>query len=59
MAIIKKPTKSKPKINPMDKKPKTTASKKKPVKKVAGAGAFYGATKNTKGKKLSTSNKSG
>lgn len=48
----KAPKRVKAKVNPMDKKPKTTASKKakKPTKKVAGAGSFYGATKNTKNK---------
>ena len=47
----------KPKINPMDKKPKTTASKKKTIKKTAGAGAGYGATSSSKGKKSALSAK--
>lgn len=35
----------KPKVNPMDKKPKTTAGKKKPAKKMAGAMGGYGTKK--------------
>ncbi len=47
---VKSPKRVKPKTNPLDKKPKTTAAKKtgKP-KKVAGALGGYGTRKKNKG----------
>ena len=55
----KSPKRVKPKVNPLDPKPKKTAlsggnGKKK---KVAGAGAFNGATSKSKNKKSALSKK--